>query len=351
MAALSVCLFHFANTSYLQYENINFIPSGNRYVHAVFFLPSTDLIRGFSSFGRLGVEVFFVISGFLIPYSLFLRSYNLRDFSSFIIRRLKRLEPPYFACIFLILFLNFFKSRLPGFEGKPISATLPQILAHLAYLNAILKYQWVNPVFWTLGIEFQYYFFAALVFPLLNHEKEKVRIYGLMSVSFLGLFIYSDGDLLPHWLPLFAIGMAFFQVFVGNLKRNQFLFLLPVLVSISIFIVGFQETVVGIITGMVILLLGSKKIPKLFTPLVFAGTLSYSIYLLHIPIGEAFIQWAAKLPISPFYQYPILACAFLLTISSAYILWRLVEKPAQNWAKATSSKSKTDSVNEKNLIQ
>ena len=59
MAALAVCLFHFT--------------CGNPE-----FLSPSDPIRGVGSFGWLGVEAFFVISGFVIPYSLYLRSYRLR---------------------------------------------------------------------------------------------------------------------------------------------------------------------------------------------------------------------------------------------------------------------------------
>lgn len=64
-AALSVCLFHFT--------------SGNRA-----YLPSDDPVRTVGSFGWLGVEVFFTISGFVIPYSLDQRSYHLRDAPSFL---------------------------------------------------------------------------------------------------------------------------------------------------------------------------------------------------------------------------------------------------------------------------
>jgi peptidoglycan/LPS O-acetylase OafA/YrhL len=319
IAALSVCLFHFTNTSH---------PN---------FLPSQNIVREVGSFGKLGVEVFFVISGFLIPYSLYLRSYTLQDFTNFIIRRLKRLEPPYFFCIFLTILLSYLFSKIPAVKMKALSVEPLQILAHIAYLNAILKYKWVNPVFWTLAIEFQYYFFVALVFPLLNHENKRIRILGVLSTSVIGISIYSDENLLTHWLPLFAIGIVIFQKYVGHLKVSDFIFLLFILTPISIFIVGFQETIAGIFAGLVILFWGSRKIPSAFSPLSFAGTLSYSIYLLHIPVGEPFIRWGGQLPNSLFYRYPVLVGVVLLTIFSAYLLWRLIEKPSQDWAKMTRS--------------
>ena len=67
-AALAVCLFH------LSFANSGFLPAG-------------DPIRSVGAFGYLGVEIFFVISGFVIPYSLSLRGYRLRDAPEFLIKR------------------------------------------------------------------------------------------------------------------------------------------------------------------------------------------------------------------------------------------------------------------------
>lgn len=86
LAATSVCLFHFSNGE------------GG-------FLNAHDPIKQVGSFGWLGVEAFFVISGFVVPYSLHIRSrtsYRPSDAFDFIGRRLRRLEPPYLACILLL---------------------------------------------------------------------------------------------------------------------------------------------------------------------------------------------------------------------------------------------------------
>jgi peptidoglycan/LPS O-acetylase OafA/YrhL len=156
----------------------------------------------------LGVEAFFVISGFVIPYSLCLRSYRLSDSVDFFVRRLKRLEPPYLACIVFVVALQFLSSITPGFLGKPFAIGLPQLLAHFAYLNAILEYGWLNPVFWTLAIEFQFYIFMAFAFPLLNHSNPKISAAAIVCTASLGMLGLGKSSLLIHWLPLFAIGVA-----------------------------------------------------------------------------------------------------------------------------------------------
>lgn len=140
-------------------------------------LPATDPVRYAGSFGWLGVQVFFVISGFVIPYSLHLRHYSLMDLGEFFLRRLKRIEPPYFASILLVMIINFCATQVPGFRGAPFQPSATQLMAHVAYLNAMLDCGWLNPVYWTLAIEFQYYLFVAVVFPLLNNHIPAVRIF------------------------------------------------------------------------------------------------------------------------------------------------------------------------------
>ena len=77
LAALAVAWFHFTNATGL-------LPEG--------------WLRASGRYGWLGVEVFFVISGFIIPYSLFNAGYRFpRHAGRFILKRIVRLDPPYIA--------------------------------------------------------------------------------------------------------------------------------------------------------------------------------------------------------------------------------------------------------------
>ena len=58
-----------------------------------------------ASYGQHGVILFFVISGFIIPYSLFKSNYTLRAMANFLWRRILRLNPPYYATLLLLLYL------------------------------------------------------------------------------------------------------------------------------------------------------------------------------------------------------------------------------------------------------
>ena len=313
VAAVAVCLFHFTNGN----------PS---------FLPEADPVRRAGSFGFLGVEAFFVISGFIIPYSLSLRGYRLRDAPGFLIRRLKRLDPPYFACILLVLALHRISAMVPGFRGPPLDLGWPQLLAHVGYLNAILNYDWLSPVFWTLALEFQFYLFVAIVFPLLVHPRGVVRAGTLLLVAVAGFAGSGNSALLPHWLPLFAIGVLTFEAYTGRLNRPVSLLLLAVASIATWVVIGPLHWGAGLATAVAIAVSGPREMPRSLAPLAGAGALSYSLYLLHVPFGMRVINLATRLPSVPVYRYAAVLLALAVSLGAAYLFWRWIERPSQLWA-------------------
>ena len=94
LAALSVAWFHLTN----QYH---------------------DWAGQSGSFGWLGVEVFFVISGFVIPLSLAgdWQQRGVRALPLFLARRIVRIEPPYLASVLIVVLLNIIAAQVPGFRG------------------------------------------------------------------------------------------------------------------------------------------------------------------------------------------------------------------------------------------
>src|SRR5262245_38837846 len=120
LASLAVCWFHLTRFHYSTPDPRAFA-----------------LVRRTGEYGWLGVEVFFVISGFVIPYSLYRARYRLRDFFSYLARRIVRLDPPYLAAIAVILTLALLASLKSGrpieVEARPVDWT--RVLLHLGYLN------------------------------------------------------------------------------------------------------------------------------------------------------------------------------------------------------------------------
>jgi peptidoglycan/LPS O-acetylase OafA/YrhL len=312
LAALWVCLFHFA----CRVEGL---------------LPQSDPIRTIASFGWLGVESFFVISGFVIPYSLFARNYTLSEAHSFMLRRLKRLEPPYIASIVLVLALIWISSLIPGYDAKAAKLTWGQVFGHLAYANAFLEQPWLIPVFWTLAIEFQFYIFISVAFVIVNQSCACKAALSVLAIA-VSSYLLPSRSLLIHWLPLFAIGIATFQFHTKQFSLLWLVCIWTFVSAISFHIIGSLETVVGVVTACSILVFKEKNL-KWLRPLTFVGTISYSLYLVHVPIGVRLINLSMRLPRNRVNSYLAIIAAFAVSIAFAAIFWKLVECPSQKWSK------------------
>ncbi|HWS54485.1 MAG TPA: acyltransferase, partial [Pyrinomonadaceae bacterium] len=213
VASLAVCWFHL--TRY-QFQT----PDG----------PAYEAVRAAGAHGWLGVEVFFVISGFVIPYSLGRAGYRLRDYPAFVLKRVVRLDPPYLAALALILALAFAEAARAGqpaaVEGEPLGWA--RVLLHLGYLNMFFGHEWLNPAFWTLAIELQFYALVGLAFPLLGSRRRGARLAALALFAALGCLSEvglrrSSGaptsSFIFHFVFLFVMGAATFQRRAGLAGR------------------------------------------------------------------------------------------------------------------------------------
>ena len=101
------------------------------------------------SYGWLGVEIFFVISGFVIPYSIWkvYPNYSITSFPTFLARRIVRLEPPYLVSVALVVMLHYLSSSVPWFRGEAPSYDFAQIAFHVFYLVPLTSYGWLQPVY------------------------------------------------------------------------------------------------------------------------------------------------------------------------------------------------------------
>ena len=104
--------------------------------HAVGLIqPAPSALTTLGSYGFMGVQVFFVVSGFVIPYALHRAHYQLPQYPRFLAKRLLRLHPPYLAVVATIA-LSLWIGRLTSLNAATF--TWPQLLAHLAYLTPFL---------------------------------------------------------------------------------------------------------------------------------------------------------------------------------------------------------------------
>ena len=127
--------------------------------------------------------MFFVLSGFVISHSLFRYRMNLNLLGRFTLRRSLRLDPPYWIAI--AISLAFGALAVAVVKGRaPEEHPLGQLVAHVFYLQDILGYGNINPVFWTLCMEIQFYLVYAILLALGRNNPE-ARFQGRRTASLL----------------------------------------------------------------------------------------------------------------------------------------------------------------------
>ena len=306
LAAVAVAWFHFTH------GNTGFLPEGT--------------LKASGSYGWCGIQIFFVISGFILPWSLNRAGYTLRAYGKFLARRIVRIDPPYYAAIALTLMLGYLSSVVPGYKGESFHLVWPQVLGHVGFLNAFTGYPWLNPAFWTLAIEFQYYLLLGLLMPLL--VSSGMRVWSLIAVAFLlaPAAVHSD-RLMPHYACLFLLGIITFQYRSGLI--GWFVYMSTALAAgADLWFLGNAATAIaGTLTALAIAFVGLE-----LKPLSWLGTLSYSLYLLHVPVGGRVVNAGMRLPHTAPVQCLVLTAAMGLSLASAYIFYILIEKPACRWA-------------------
>ncbi len=306
-AALSVAWFHFTNGASL-------VQGG--------------WLKVSGTYGWLGVEIFFVISGFIIPFSLYRADYRFPShIGRFLLKRVIRLDPPYFLAILIAVGLSYAAATVPGFKGPPPSYEPIQLFLHLGYANAFFGYPWVIAAFWTLAIEFQFYVLISVLFPLISHTSASVRLCTLF-VMCGSAFVLPHDAFAFHYMGLFAMGVLTFSKYVGLASARFFLLALVPSFAITVMSLGIPAALAGLLTALVIAFV---RMPR-FAPLTFVGAISYSVYLLHVPIGGRVVNLGSRLPQDAVTQIAVLAAAMCMTMFAAYLMFRFVERPARDWS-------------------
>lgn len=309
LAALSVAWFHFTQGGGLLQDG---------------------WLKASGAHGWLGVEVFFVISGFIIPFALYRTGYRFPSHAGrFLLKRAIRVDPPYLAAILLALALWYLSSLAPGFEGPAPAVDPIQLLLHLGYLNAFFGYPWAIVVLWSLAIEFQFYLLISAAFPLVAHSSARIRLCSLTALCG-SAFLIPDGTLVFHYLGLFVLGIATFTKYVGLTSLRAYLLTLPPLFAVAAATTGIAAAAAGLLTALTIAFV---RLPR-YAPLAFLGAISYSIYLVHVPVGGRVINVGARFASDAASQVAVLASAFAVTIAAAYFMYRFIERPAVKWSSA-----------------
>jgi len=329
-------------------------------LRALSILPVIFFHFGFARFsgGYIGVDIFFVISGYLIT-SLIIREISEEKFSltKFYERRARRILPLLFFVLFLSTIISFFL-----FTPNYLVTFYKSALATLFFFSNIFFWSKsgyfetgadVNPIFhtWSLSIEEQYYLIFPLIFIFFFKLLNKKIIYACLIIIFLGAGI-------SHYLSMFHPSANFyllpfrvFEICIGvfsaivlyyyNFSNFKLIFknILSsaglILLIFSIFLFNEDTLSPSLISlvplfgcCMIILFTDSNTfIYRILSNriLVFIGLLSYGLYLWHVPL---LVFYKINFSINDNFDYIIIS---ILTFLITLITWRYIEQPFRNF--------------------
>ncbi|MEM6725219.1 MAG: acyltransferase [Bacteroidota bacterium] len=311
LAALWVCYYHLGSA----------------------YLPEGHLLRWISSPGHFGVQLFFVISGFILPFAMHRANYHLSSYGRFLLRRLLRLEPPYLISILLIFSLVLVSWLSPFTSGKPLVVNPAQLLAHLAYLVPFTEQEWYNPVYWTLAIEFQFYLLIGLLYPFLFQKKWWSRslvlvLFPLLHYGFPHFYLVFNHAL------FFVLGMVLFLWWLQYISLQEMMIWITLSLSGIILQWGWEEAIVGMVA---VVFISCWQLE--WKMLSFLGKISYSLYLIHVPLAvSAFSNFLLNFAFWQNRNTLLVHVVLVFTIFVAWIFWKICEEPFRRWAKTLQYK-------------
>ena len=262
-------------------------------------------------FGWLGVQMFFLLSGFIICWSI-PNNYDWSMAKTFILKRLTRIEPPFIISLILLLVVQYV--LVSNYKPDWIN-----VLFHLAYLNSFFNRPYLNPVYWTLGIEFQFYLLIAIIFPLIN---KKFGVLILIAISLTPLFVTIPALGLLNVFPGFAIGICLFLIRSNSLTLKYSLTLL-ILTVLTFLVEGPLQTSATLIAFLILILpIKSNSIIRFFSKI------SFSLYLTHDIIGSTYVvRVGTLLPKTFLWKSFEFSTGLIISISFAYLFYLMIERP------------------------
>jgi len=310
-------------------------------------LDQSGWLAQMASVGFRGVELFFVISGFILalPFATHrLAGGPVVNLRKYYLRRLTRLEPPYFVTVLVLLVIAVWA------QGETITDLLPRLSASLLYLHNVI-YGHASPIIgvaWSLEIEVQFYSLVPLLTLLFAVPRKGLRrsllIAMIIAFSAAQNFFLRDARMalsILAYMQYFLAGFLVADLFVADWKpdrRSGFYWDAITLIGWPGLIALLQsDQLTRWLFPFLILLLYCAALQGTLTRGCFSapwitaiGGMCYSIYLIHYEVISVVGRFTKNLGAGqPFWMYFLLQFFLVggavVAVCGCYFL--LLEKP------------------------
>jgi len=262
--------------------------------HSTMFRPEAQI--GFK-LGVMGVDLFFIISGFVI----FMSINKVTSGKEFVINRVSRLYPTYWAAVcFSFLLKNLYVMIYPVNQYAKIGSL--QFAANLTMFQYYLRIPDIEDPYWTMIIEMLFYI-GILALYQLKKLKHLTSIGLALIIVIVPLSFFFKDELLfkrlmliiPLWqyVPLFLAGTLFYKIFYGleNNRKNYAILILCFLAQIFLysntyryinFITQTEYTLTLTVFFSLFILFVNNKLKYIVSPVsLYFGKISFALYLTH----------------------------------------------------------------------
>jgi peptidoglycan/LPS O-acetylase OafA/YrhL len=315
---------------------------------------SFEWLRTWLIDARRGVELFFVISGFILALPFARAAFTdspKPSIKKYFLRRLTRLEPPYIIALILMLLYQL------SLGGMNVVLATKSFFASLFYVHNI-TYDWPSlllPVAWSLELEVHFYLLAPFLFTAFYLSKPSRRLlffvlilglpwvqvhfqtwtyylihyiqYFLMGLVLADFYLDRPKIKTEGWLGALAGGILLYYVVASPHVRTHVVTDHTDLVQAMLFPVG-----IGMFYYIVLTNSFWKKVFS-FQVISIIGGMCYSIYLIHLPVISLVMRYLVNHQFSQSYAgqflvYLAVSLPVVLLFGATYFL--LIEKPCMN---------------------
>lgn len=321
--AIIPVMFAHLSQAFLDY-NINFDRQ---------LIESQSLLREICYNGNLGVELFFGISGFILTLPFINLKWSELKFKKYFLRRLVRIEPPYFIALLLFFLVHMFMAE------KELGFLWERFLSSFFYGHNLIHhdYSYILPPAWSLEIEIQFYLLMPLflyLFKVFDSKYWRYLIYAAMFWLSLNINVSPDLEL-SDYMRYFIAGIVAAEVYKNVNLPKHFIWDIVLVVSLPLFFFFLKDWALRSIAlfGILISSLNLVVLKKLVTNnwVTIIGGMCYSLYLLHFPLYHLTMKlFTNHLTIKDSYELTFLLQAAIFIPLSIIIItgfFLLVEKP------------------------